>query len=195
MTFALGHPVVGEHFFGRRRELAEILSLLQAGAAVNFYSLRRMGKSSLLRQIDYLSKHDANWQHLHDAYVDSWGSAGRSFRHVILRELTESRSRRSWGRERFRLGEADPWEEIRRHTGEDEGKTVLLLDEMDAWLTEGGHGNDFRELRALQQAGYLNLVVSTAYGPILDKMETGDFRSGSPFFNIFTVFRLRFYAR
>ena len=61
-AFSLGRPVSGEHFFGRKRFLQQIESVLNQAGAVNLYSLRRMGKTSVLLQIVYLSGSGPEWQ-------------------------------------------------------------------------------------------------------------------------------------
>src|SRR5689334_21605815 len=68
--FKLGMPVFGDDFFGRKRQLEQVLRLLNGGSAVNIFSLRRIGKSSTLRQIAYLCKNDSQWQQYRPISID-----------------------------------------------------------------------------------------------------------------------------
>lgn len=50
--FALNSPVSGRRFFGRDRPLAEIRDAISNGTASGIFGLRKVGKTSLLKEID-----------------------------------------------------------------------------------------------------------------------------------------------
>ncbi len=180
--FSLGLPVFGDCFFGRRKEFSEIFSLLRAGSAVNFYSLRRMGKSSLLRQIDYLCENDTDWKHYQPVFLDMMSAPGESLADHLLWRLGIKTIKR--------LRADNAWREVERHVQRNTGRSILLIDELNYGFRQGIHEHDFAHLRALQQAGVLNIVASTLYGSIMDHLQHLDMTGGSPFFNIFHIFRL-----
>lgn len=157
--------------------------MLQAGAAVNVYSLRRMGKTSLLQQIVHLVHSNSNWINYCPARVDfSVLDPSRSMVYMLLRRV---------GGKRDDLKVDDAWEEFERLTEGTEGQTLLLIDEADGLLDcrEEIHERDLKRLRALQQTGRLNIVAVTAYASLADRFQHNG-QIVSPFCNIFHSYRL-----
>lgn len=179
--FRLGIPVVGDDFFGRKEQLSEIHSLLQTGSAVNFFSLRRMGKSSLLRQISYLCKSDDKWSSCHPVFLDAMGSVGTLSRHLLY-EL---------GIHQHQLRNDEAWLAIEKNLRNVSEKTLLLIDESNYWIEiqKDEAKAELAPIRALHQSGAVNIVASSLYGSIVDQLqELSDL--SSPFYNIFCTFRL-----
>ncbi|EIU7187649.1 hypothetical protein F6V05_16240 [Pseudomonas aeruginosa] len=50
--FALNSPVSGRRFFGREKPLAEIRDAISAGTAAGIFGLRKVGKTSILKEIE-----------------------------------------------------------------------------------------------------------------------------------------------
>ena len=48
--FAVNSPVVGNRFFGRDRALSELRAAIQTGASAGVFGLRKVGKTSLLKE-------------------------------------------------------------------------------------------------------------------------------------------------
>jgi hypothetical protein len=178
--FSLGSPVSGPNFFGRSTQLEEIQLLLGGRSAINIYSLRRIGKTSLLRQIEYLCRTDLHWQQYQPIFIDLESSSDLSLGDLLLSRLNTGQA--------IEAVLAGKWHRIERCINKSKCQVLLLLDEVDHWLQSVTVRNDVGPLRALQQAGALNIVASTSYSPIFEHV---NFREpGSPFYNIFGVLRL-----
>ena len=182
--FRLGYPVCGEDFFGRKEYLSRILSALHTGLAVNFFSIRRMGKSSLLRQIRYLCSAHDRWGEFHPVFIDAMGGGGRLASQLLF-EL---------GIARRGIAVEHPWLAITKHVREATGKTLLLIDECNYWVDmqvsrPEDSGKELAALRSLHQSGELNIVASTLYSSLVDQLYQFEDLS-SPFYNIFQTFRL-----
>lgn len=77
-------PVFGDNFIGRKNELKEATYLLQQGNSIALFGLRRMGKSSILKQLNILFEKDK----YHSIYIDTQILSTReSFLMSIFKEL------------------------------------------------------------------------------------------------------------
>ena len=168
--FTTRRPVSGRDFFGRQGELSTILEGLCSGSAVNAYSLRRLGKTSLLRQVEHLCADEPLWSQFDPIVVDLMGP-GRSL----------------LGRVATRLGSTE--QTLERDLKRKNRRPLVILDELAYWLRNVDEQHDLAKLRALHQSGSLNFMVSTLYGSVIDHLnQASDLES--PFHNIFHVVRL-----
>ena len=71
--FVYGTPVIGENFVGRDKEIADIMRALRNGKSVVLFSVRRMGKSSLLLEMIRRHGKDALF-----VYVDLYGVTSKN---------------------------------------------------------------------------------------------------------------------
>ena len=64
--YQAGSPVIGQRFYGREKEIKEILYLLLGGVTqpILLRGARRIGKSSILHQLRYLLTHDGELQRI-----------------------------------------------------------------------------------------------------------------------------------
>jgi hypothetical protein len=145
--FNLGTPVWGEDFFGRQNEVSQILSLLESRSAVNFFSLRRMGKSSLLRQIMYLCKNEPAWRGFLPFYLDLAATdSTKTLGHYLLQvfSVTMGEIRRT----------DNPWHAIERHLERTSGDRLLLMDEFGWWLRSERREQDLASLRSFSRRAF-----------------------------------------
>jgi len=179
--FKLGYPVRGDDFFGRKEHLNRVMSYIHTGSAVNFFSIRRMGKSSMLHHISHLCKADELWETYEPVFLDAMGSGGNFGANLLFRLGIDKRN----------VPDDDAWFFIEDHITRTSGKTLLLLDECDYWIKvqRVGKGSELAALRALHQSGRVSIVASTLYASLVDHLQDLEELS-SPFYNILHTFRL-----
>jgi len=146
--FSLGKPVDGDKYFGRSKELLSIRDRLQAGSAINFFSLRRMGKSSTLKQIQFLSKNNSDWQQFQPVFVDVLGLG--DINHFAIEVAQRLTKQDEVPDQKF------AWKVIENHKNFTD-KTILLLDEADT-LFQRASQQDLGVLRSMQQEGVFNIA-------------------------------------
>lgn len=180
--FVVGQWVRGEKFFGREAILAELLEGPRQSVWVA--ALRRMGKTSLLREIERRVQHDAASQFL-PLYWDCAGATDdTTLRESLLAALEESA-------QNFR--EQATWEtlstpEVLRKMQQEaktQSRTLLLLcDETEALLTVAQHDPHLlARLRRVLQSEHVRCMLTATRR--LAQLETLDATGTSPFLHGF----------
>ena len=172
-------PVTGNAFFGRERELGEILRFLgtKPPQSVSIYGEYRIGKSSLLRQLAEVNGPQRLSDH-HFIYVDMQRVfTPQDLLRRVMRELGHTPS------------ESPSYEEFEDAVYEHDKIIVLCLDELGKVLDKPAFDDNFFDFfRSIAQSGKLALVVSTPKP--LSQMEIPSGANVSRFFNIFKPLRL-----
>jgi hypothetical protein len=161
-------------FFGRKREIREILSRVATMQSVSLVGERRIGKSSLLH---HLTQHGSEF--LEDKTI--------RFHRLDLQPLT---SPEEFYENACKLISGQPGKTTHEDLEEAirNQKIVLCLDEFEQAI-EAGFGEDFfNSLRSLAQNGHLALIVSTKRP--LSEIYRHQSNLTSSFDNIFTTLRL-----
>ena len=159
--FVLGTPVTGGAFFGRHEELATIGRALRDGKSVNFYSVRRIGKTSLLRQVEYLCQTSELWKAYRPVFLDL-EFRDESLAYQLLRCCNYRGAS---------LGIERAWEYLRRLIRHSSEQRLLLLDEVSGWLHKAIDPKDQVGLYSLQREGLLAMVASTVTKPLVEQTD------------------------
>lgn len=127
-------PIQPEMFMGRTRELADIRRM---DGPVFVYGGRQLGKSALLRQVQYIDNHPREGSY---AYYIEIKDAGME---ETLRKVGEALT----GKGRFLDAMPETWDDFGRMMKEKlqsdaVGRCMLLLDESDAFLFEAANEGD-----------------------------------------------------
>jgi AAA+ ATPase superfamily predicted ATPase len=184
-------PVTGSRFFGRDYEINRILSEADSNVAV--MGIRRVGKTSLLREIQYRLLQQA---HEHGdinaseriVYMDC--SAVRTPEHFmqeVVRQLNPPELNRLEHR-RFPLFLPDF---LKRMSKQYKGQLVFLLDEIDALLeSEFSSVELLDKLRSASNAGYSRFIIAG-----FRKLFEASSNLNSPLFNFARPLRLKEFSR
>lgn len=180
--FVVGQWVRGENFFGREEIIAELLQ--SPRRAVWVAALRRMGKTSLLREMERRVQHDDATPFL-PLYWDCEGAADEAtLRESLLAALDESAhpfpEQPSW--EKFStpeiLRKVQQAVRARKHT------LLLLCDEVEALLTVAKNDPHLlARLRRVLQGEHVRCVLTATRR--LAQLETFDEAGTSPFLHGF----------
>ncbi len=181
-AFVVGQWVRGEKFFGREAIIAELLTGPRHSVWVA--ALRRMGKTSLLREIERRVRHDAASRFL-PLYWDCAGATDDlTLRESLLAALEEHAHH-------FR--EQATWETLStpeilrklREAAKAQSRTLLLLcDETEALLTVAKHDPHLlARLRRVLQNEHVRCILTATRR--LAQLETLDATGTSPFLHGF----------
>jgi hypothetical protein len=191
-----GPPIrVPKHFFGRKSEIDQILSLVSEDRPVSIVGPRRIGKTSLLfrlRDVEVRAKYD-----LVDSYIfvdcDFLELPSNSSKSDVYRWLLRAVAR-ELGRDRTAdyasvepITYLDFKERINAITALEHKKIVLVFDEFDKVVNFHQLDVDFFDgLRELAKLGTTNFITSSV--KTLSDLTFHDHRiPSSPFFSIFSA--------
>jgi hypothetical protein len=188
------------YFFGRQRELAEILHLINNGQSLAIVGPRRIGKSSLLLHLsrpEVLAAHGLDPQRFCCIYAsgESWSSLQpeRLFSRlsIMVRQqltlaypdlLLSVDSERACHADLERMLEAVRMQGI---------QIILLLDEMESFCANPAlDASVFARLRALADSGGI-VYVTASTQPLIAITGVVPGQLHAPLFNIFAQVRLR----
>lgn len=127
-------PIQPEMFMGRTRELREIRNM---DGPVFVYGGRQLGKSALLRQVQYIDHHPKEGSYAYYLEIKDAGISG------TLRKIGEALT----GKGHFLPKIPENWEEFghmmrEKLQSDSVSKCMLLLDESDAFLSEASNKGD-----------------------------------------------------
>ncbi|MCB1049626.1 MAG: hypothetical protein KDC71_03425 [Acidobacteria bacterium] len=162
MSFMTNRPVRGQDFFGRQSILKEIQK--RVGRPTWVLGNRRVGKSSLLRQIEWLCD-QKHWAGIHALYWDFQGAGSSEGLKESLLECLESKSQIL---DAFDL-DIDDLEKYsfpelltkirRRFKGK--GQFVFLIDEVEELVDiSQREPQTLGALRKIQEPGSLSLIIT-----------------------------------
>ncbi|NNJ11009.1 AAA family ATPase [Chloroflexales bacterium ZM16-3] len=192
------------YFFGRERELRQILNLLRGGQCISIVGPRRIGKTSLLMHLarpHVQQSHDLEPGSLQMMYVDC-ESCGMLTPDELFGVFAREIGRSMHGGDTS-LGFPDEndstmsyrqFEDLVRRIGDQGVQLVFLLDEFDT-LSENPNldPNFFSGLRAIfNSLGVVFVTVSTK--PLFELGFAETRILSSPFFNVFAQIRLRLFS-
>jgi hypothetical protein len=184
--FEYGSPVIGDRFFGRDRELAFIRDRLLRGTSVSLVGLRRIGKTSLLKQVIErrveLLGESQTWVLVYLDLATGVGQGPETVIEGLRRGIEKQIGRTPWPRE----DNLDPWvfqeglEDVRSRGF----RVVVMLDEFEAIGRRldafDDWGNDWRSKASV---GELFTLMTASQRSLSEFYE--EHRKTSPFDNIF----------
>jgi predicted Ser/Thr protein kinase len=182
--FVVGQWVRGEKFFGREQIIAELLA--GPRQAVWVAGLRRMGKTSLLREIERRVLQNAASPYS-PLYWDLEGSTNdATLRESLLAALDETAGRLAVAKEWEALSTPEIIRKVQKAARQQEKTLLLLCDEVEALLTVAKDDPHLLgRLRRVMQASEGMRCVLTATRR-LARLETLDPTETSPFLHGFT---------
>jgi hypothetical protein len=152
-------PVTGGRFFGRQREIDQVLR--HPNTNYLFIGIRRIGKTSLLKEIkrrmDRIDPPDEN--QMRRLYVDCTViGSGEEFLQTLASELDPSELKLLLGR----AAQARRYQGLMfdRFASLHGGPVTFLLDELDRLLTIEDRGDLFDVLRAVSVAGKARFIMA-----------------------------------
>jgi hypothetical protein len=189
------------YFFGREREVSHILALLRNAQSVAIVGPRRIGKSSLLRQIanpTVFAAHGLNVNDYSFVYVDcnSWNSytAGDCYASLID-ELRQTLA--AAGYEIAASAESATYrvfDQVIRTIAQQQRQIIFLLDEFESLSKSPTLDIDlFSGLRSLSTR-YHVAYVTVSTRPLLELTYMRSNLLSSPFFNFFAQVRIPLFA-
>jgi predicted Ser/Thr protein kinase len=182
--FVVGQWVRGEKFFGREEIIAEILT--GPRHAVWVAGLRRMGKTSLLREIERRVVENSDSSYL-PIYWDLEGSTNdATLRESLLAALDETAGRLTVEKAWEALSTPEIIRKVQKAAKQQEKMLLLLCDETEALLTVAkDEPHLLGRLRRVIQASENVRCILTATRR-LARLETLDSAETSPFLHGFT---------
>jgi hypothetical protein len=164
--YIAGPPVYGKDFYGRSRELWEVLG--GSRKFIWFISTRRMGKTSLLAQITYLCQHEPEYNEQYRCL--HWDLQGNPSLKRLRKKLTLRPNQPLIPEIDFSSLESDlncsQVIEFCQDTVSEKGlKLLLLIDEPDVFLTlvENGQAEFLDELNECLQLDGVRTVITSTY--------------------------------
>lgn len=150
--FTIGSCVIGDKFFGRSTEIELVRTLLDAGSAVNIFGPTRLGKSSLLFQVEHLCRTNSDWNHFCPLVLDGEiiGIKKESIAEPLLYKLELLNQR---GKPTYKV-----WSQIAAQIRRTTGRLLLIIDDAGSWLRGSENAPDLLALKALHQRDDLGAV-------------------------------------
>jgi hypothetical protein len=183
-------PVTGSCFFNRDYEVAKILGNPDVSYAV--LGIRRIGKTSLLREVERRLREESSSREAHDSphilFLDCSDLLEHgSFVQQVVRKLYPRELRRLH-MQSYAFYFPDFLERMKRKYGT---KLILLLDEIDDLIIlHGGDWDLFRTLRAAANKGICQYVVAG-----FREAQRQLHNLGSPFYNFADEIRLNEFTK